>query len=184
MWFFSFCATLMHSLCFRRPYSFNIYSSCLYCAFTFFFFSSRRRHTSCALVTGVQTCALPICHDFAAFDAALGTHVDDPVGGFDDVEIMFDYDHAVALLHQGVEDFEEFADILEMEAGGGFVQYVERVAGGSTAEFLGQLHALGFAAGEGRCLLPDLDIAKADLRQIGRAHVCTPVTNAHLVCRL
>src|SRR3546814_4123642 len=27
----------------------------------FVFFSSRRRHTSCALVTGVQTCALPIC---------------------------------------------------------------------------------------------------------------------------
>src|SRR3546814_1835676 len=27
-----------------------------------FFFSSRRRHTSCALVTGVQTCALPISH--------------------------------------------------------------------------------------------------------------------------
>src|SRR3546814_10072376 len=26
----------------------------------YFFFSSRRRHTSCALVTGVQTCALPI----------------------------------------------------------------------------------------------------------------------------
>src|SRR3546814_6084600 len=29
--------------------------------FMFFFFSIRRRHTSCALVTGVQTCALPIC---------------------------------------------------------------------------------------------------------------------------
>src|SRR3546814_3186092 len=27
-----------------------------------FFFSSRRRHTRCALVTGVQTCALPISH--------------------------------------------------------------------------------------------------------------------------
>src|SRR3546814_120952 len=27
----------------------------------FFFCSSRRRHTRCALVTGVQTCALPIC---------------------------------------------------------------------------------------------------------------------------
>src|SRR3546814_10695131 len=26
----------------------------------FFFFSSRRRHTRCALVTGVHTCALPI----------------------------------------------------------------------------------------------------------------------------
>src|SRR3546814_2579812 len=31
-----------------------VYSCC------FFFFSSRRRHTRCALVTGVQTCALPI----------------------------------------------------------------------------------------------------------------------------
>src|SRR3546814_6831112 len=28
--------------------------------FFFFFFSSKRRHTRCALVTGVQTCALPI----------------------------------------------------------------------------------------------------------------------------
>src|SRR6184192_4764182 len=27
---------------------------------SFFFFSSRRRHTRCRLVTGVQTCALPI----------------------------------------------------------------------------------------------------------------------------
>src|SRR3546814_6383295 len=30
-----------------------------------FFFSSRRRHTRCALVTGVQTCALPICVRYA-----------------------------------------------------------------------------------------------------------------------
>src|SRR3546814_5405493 len=31
-----------------------------------FFFSSRRRHTRCALVTGVQTCALPICESSSA----------------------------------------------------------------------------------------------------------------------
>src|SRR3546814_4438652 len=30
------------------------------CRLCCFFFSSRRRHTRCALVTGVQTCALPI----------------------------------------------------------------------------------------------------------------------------
>src|SRR3546814_2196937 len=29
----------------------------------YFFYSSRRRHTRCALVTGVQTCALPISTD-------------------------------------------------------------------------------------------------------------------------
>src|SRR3546814_1813554 len=32
----------------------------LYLCFCCVFFSSRRRHTRCALVTGVQTCALPI----------------------------------------------------------------------------------------------------------------------------
>src|SRR3546814_1690604 len=37
----------------------------------FFFFSSRRRHTRCALVTGVQTCALPI------FGSGITT--DDPI---------------------------------------------------------------------------------------------------------
>src|SRR3546814_4710854 len=36
----------------------NVWQLCL-CVFVFF--SSRRRHTRCALVTGVQTCALPIC---------------------------------------------------------------------------------------------------------------------------
>src|SRR3546814_1002228 len=35
-----------------------------------FFFSSRRRHTRCALVTGVQTCALPICVSLAEAPAS------------------------------------------------------------------------------------------------------------------
>src|SRR3546814_10912544 len=56
-----------------------------------FFFSSRRRHTRCALVTGVQTCALPISEsllpevkdsdaDFGSTEAALlGRAL--PIGG-------------------------------------------------------------------------------------------------------
>src|SRR3546814_1659651 len=39
------------------------------CVVFCFFFSSRRRHTRCALVTGVQTCALPICRVAKAADA-------------------------------------------------------------------------------------------------------------------
>src|SRR3546814_3827261 len=35
----------------------------------FFFFSSRRRHTRCALVTGVQTCALPISNLLAELES-------------------------------------------------------------------------------------------------------------------
>src|SRR3546814_3398655 len=37
-----------------------------------FFFSSRRRHTRCALVTGVQTCALPISNMAPEYGATTG----------------------------------------------------------------------------------------------------------------
>src|SRR3546814_4429920 len=80
------------------------------------FVSSRRRHTICALVTGVQTCALPI-----------------------------------------------FAGIGMV---GGVSSYLE-----ARRNSIATLKVLGATSG---------DIA----RKIGRAHVCTPVTNAHLVCRL
>src|SRR3546814_9369604 len=51
-----------------------------------FFFSSRRRHTRCALVTGVQTCALPICQGVHA-RGLVGGRADhcevEPAGGAD-----------------------------------------------------------------------------------------------------
>src|SRR3546814_8700921 len=41
----------------------------MYC----FFLSSRRRHTRCALVTGVQTCALPIFPEIASTYSTINT---------------------------------------------------------------------------------------------------------------
>src|SRR3546814_5568714 len=49
-WFYSKCVSLMSVWCICVCVGLHV----------LFFFSSRRRHTSCALVTGVQTCALPI----------------------------------------------------------------------------------------------------------------------------
>src|SRR3546814_5756658 len=55
-----------------------------------FFFSSRRRHTRCALVTGVQTCALPICGvafplvvltALLIYGLSLTRHLSDPIRG-------------------------------------------------------------------------------------------------------
>src|SRR3546814_8777189 len=50
--------------------------------FCIFFFSSRRRHTRCALVTGVQTCALPIYinDEFTASLVISRCHIS-PAGG-------------------------------------------------------------------------------------------------------
>src|SRR3546814_12644043 len=57
------------------------------CVACFFFFSSRRRHTRCALVTGVQTCALPICERLpVAWTLASG----DTARDIDEAERMLD----------------------------------------------------------------------------------------------
>src|SRR3546814_4363712 len=48
-----------------------MYSVCC-CLVLYFFFSSRRRHTRCALVSGVQTCALPILQGGGAVGAGDG----------------------------------------------------------------------------------------------------------------
>src|SRR3546814_5748950 len=54
-------------------------SSVVVVCLLFFFFSSRRRHTRCALVTGVQTCALPILP--AEFETVGELTVQSYVGG-------------------------------------------------------------------------------------------------------
>src|SRR3546814_5598847 len=64
----------------------NLFDGVMFCCsdsvllvfvFFYFFFSSRRRHTRCALVTGVQTCALPI-YAASAFNRALVEKYDRP----------------------------------------------------------------------------------------------------------
>ena len=67
-------------------------------------------------------------HDLAALVAALGTQVDDPVGGLDDLQIMFDHHHRIALLDQRVEHLQQFAHVVEMQARRGLVEDVQRVA--------------------------------------------------------
>src|SRR3546814_4496977 len=48
----------------------HVVSLCCCCSLIFFF-SSRRRHTRCALVTGVQTCALPILAALGSYEPTL-----------------------------------------------------------------------------------------------------------------
>src|SRR3546814_6639029 len=64
---------------YSRSLRFCFHMMCLVFCICIFFFSSRRRHTRCALVTGVQTCALPIFLILSALPAlalASGNHAD------------------------------------------------------------------------------------------------------------
>src|SRR3546814_9582579 len=66
--------------------------------FLFFFFSSRRRHTICALVTGVQTCALPIL----GLDAVVG--LKGTVEKVNGVDTLTRVGTTCALCHSTVDD--------------------------------------------------------------------------------
>src|SRR3546814_889251 len=74
----------------------------------FFFFSSRRRHTMCALVTGVQTCALPIYQRDLDFARKYGLEVRRVVAEGDKTGAVFEGDEAYtgpgALVNSGFLD--------------------------------------------------------------------------------
>src|SRR3546814_5040817 len=69
------------------------------CIRSLFFFSSRRRHTRCALVTGVQTCALPI----SMIAAALGTALCAAAAGAQDQSPIVITQHRIALPGGGID---------------------------------------------------------------------------------
>ena len=55
--------------------------------------------------------------DFAAAVSAFGTHVDQPIGGLDDVQVVLDNQDGVAGGDQAVQDGDQLLDIGEVQAG-------------------------------------------------------------------
>src|SRR3546814_15077313 len=60
-----------------------------YCCY--FFFSSRRRHTRCALVTGVQTCALPAIEKRYAVDSRRQALYGHSLGGLFALHMLYSH---------------------------------------------------------------------------------------------
>lgn len=60
-----------------------------------------------------------------------GTEVNNVVGVLDNVKMMLNYDHAVARVHQTLENLEQTGDIIEGQTGGGLIQHIEGSPGGT-----------------------------------------------------
>ena len=99
--------------------------------------------------------------EVATARTTFGTEIDDVVGRFYDIKIMFNHNQCVAALDQGVEGREEAVDVVEVKSRGGFVEDEECGDGALLREVVGQFHTLVFTAREGGGRLPEFDITES-----------------------
>src|SRR5258708_4828412 len=79
--------------------------------------------------------------------------------------MVLDDEDAVAERNESLKDVEEFANVIEVQAGGRFVEDVERAAGLTLGKLAGQLDALRFAAGKCGGRLAELNVTEADFHE-------------------
>jgi hypothetical protein len=65
-------------------------------------------------------------NEFSTFRSRFGTEIQEPVGIFDDIQVMFDDQKRGALIDEAMEKLDEKFDIIQMKSGGGFVQNQQR----------------------------------------------------------
>ena len=102
----------------------------------------------------------PLRDDLAATGAAFRTEVDDPVGSFYYIEIMLDDYDSITLISQPVNHFQQQRDVVEVQAGGRFVEDVQSPTRVALAQFQRKFDALRFAARQRGRRLAEPDIAR------------------------
>ena len=98
----------------------------------------------------------------AAPFAALRTEVNQPVGGLDDVEIVFDQKHGSAALDQFSKGRKQLLNIIEMQPGRGFVEDIKDARIFLASKMRGKFQPLCFSPGKRRSGLPEAQIAETD----------------------
>ncbi|MNC34463.1 hypothetical protein D3C75_828980 [compost metagenome] len=103
--------------------------------------------------------------DAATTGAPFRPQIDDPVGGFDDVQVVLDDDYGVAPIPQLVQHLEQLLDVVEVQTRGRLVQDIEGLAGVALGELPRQLDPLRLAPRQGSGRLAEPDIGEAHVHQ-------------------
>ena len=131
------------------------------CFYRFLFISQRffKEYAGVAVFVFGYLFGRACCDDSAAFVAAFGSEIDDIIGAFYHVEIMFDYYYRVAARSQSLQDGDKFIHIRHMKPGGRFVENIQSSARRTLAEFGCQFYALRFSSRKSCCRLTEFYIA-------------------------
>ena len=68
-------------------------------------------------------------NDLATARAPFGPNVNNPISGFNDVEVVFNHHDGIACIAQLREYLEQQLDVGKVQARGGLVQYINRASG-------------------------------------------------------
>ena len=113
---------------------------------------------------------MPRSDHLPAFFATFRAKIDDPVGAFDDFEIVLDHHDRIARFDQALKQPDEKRDVVEMQTGGRFIEdekiaaFSYRVAAVS-AKMPNELKPLRFAAGKRVERLTEPQIAEPNFFQ-------------------
>src|SRR5882762_11322062 len=83
----------------------------------------------------------------AAHVAALRSHVDQPVSGLDDIEVVLDNQQRRSRLEQFAKRGQQFGDVVEMQSGRWLIEDVENALIFGPREVRRELEPLRFSAG-------------------------------------
>lgn len=64
-------------------------------------------------------------NDLAAALSALRTKVDDPVSGFNHIQVVLNYHHRIAVIAQAMQNRKQLLDIVKMQTRGRFIQNIQ-----------------------------------------------------------
>jgi len=122
-----------------------------------------------AALAGGDIFGSSLCNNLAALVAGVGAEINHPIRGFNHIQIVLDDDDGVAASDQSLEDLEEDAHVVKMQAGGRFIEqekggvYIGVRGLGKIGKVAHELEALALAAGEGVDGLAKFEVAETDL---------------------
>lgn len=85
-------------------------------------------------------------YNLPAVLSALVPDIDDVVGYFNYIEIVFNDQDGIPFICKPVEDLQQYPYILEMKSGGGFIKNIEGIPGIAFGKLCSQLDPLCFPA--------------------------------------
>ena len=98
--------------------------------------------------------------------ASLRAKVDDIIGRLDHVEVVLDDHDRMAVVDQSVQAIKQPIDVGEVQTGRRLVENVQIVfTAFELAKFASKLDALGFAAGEDRRRMAELEVSESEFVQ-------------------